>query len=95
MGDIEKAKREIRYARSAADDRRWDLLDARILECRFELRPLFRRQVAHAQPLDRHLRRVGFFFRRRHGYSSHLLSLSCSGYVSKIWEWPQLAHFSR
>src|SRR5258706_3478265 len=31
MGDIEKAKREIRYAKSAADDRRWDLLEARIL----------------------------------------------------------------
>src|SRR5436189_1009304 len=30
MGDIEKAKREIRYAKSAADDRRWDLLETRI-----------------------------------------------------------------
>jgi len=30
MGDIEKAKREIRYAKSAADDRRWDLLQTRI-----------------------------------------------------------------
>lgn len=29
-GDIEKAKREIRYAKSAAEDRRWDLLEARI-----------------------------------------------------------------
>lgn len=29
MGDIEKAKREIRYAKSAADDRRWDLLATR------------------------------------------------------------------
>ena len=30
MGDIEKARREIRYAKSAADDRRWDLLETRI-----------------------------------------------------------------
>src|SRR6185503_4840660 len=30
MGDIEKAKREIRYAKSAADDKRWDLLETRI-----------------------------------------------------------------
>jgi hypothetical protein len=30
MADIEKAKREIRYAKSAADDRRWDLLATRI-----------------------------------------------------------------
>lgn len=30
MGDLEKAKREIRYARSAAEDRRWDLLETRI-----------------------------------------------------------------
>ena len=30
MGDIEKAKREIRYAKSAADDKRWDLLATRI-----------------------------------------------------------------
>ena len=30
MGDIEKARREIRYARSAADDKRWDLLETRI-----------------------------------------------------------------
>ena len=30
MGDIEKAKREIRYAKGAADDPRWDLLETRI-----------------------------------------------------------------
>jgi len=30
MGDLEKAKREIRYAKSAADDRRWDLLETRL-----------------------------------------------------------------
>ena len=30
MGDIEKAKREIRYAKSAADDKRWDLLETRL-----------------------------------------------------------------
>ncbi len=30
MGDIEKARREIRYARSSADDRRWDQLEPRI-----------------------------------------------------------------
>lgn len=30
MADVEKARREIRYARSAADDRRWDLLESRL-----------------------------------------------------------------
>ena len=30
MGDIEKARREIRYAKSSADDGRWDLLEPRI-----------------------------------------------------------------
>src|SRR4051812_42470093 len=30
MGDIEKAKRELRYAKSAADDRRWDQLEPKI-----------------------------------------------------------------
>ncbi len=30
MGDLEKAKREIRYAKSAAEDRRWDLLETRL-----------------------------------------------------------------
>src|SRR3954469_20595718 len=30
MGDIEKAKREIRYAKSSADDRRWDQLEPKI-----------------------------------------------------------------
>ncbi len=30
MGDLEKAKREMRYAKSTADDRRWDQLEPRI-----------------------------------------------------------------
>ena len=30
MGDIEKAKREIRYVKSAVDDKRWDLVETRI-----------------------------------------------------------------
>ncbi|HZE96095.1 MAG TPA: hypothetical protein VE981_03630 [Planctomycetota bacterium] len=30
MGDLEKAKRELRYAKSTADDRRWDQLEPKI-----------------------------------------------------------------
>src|SRR5262245_40160274 len=30
LGDIEKAKREIRYEERAADDKRWDLLETQI-----------------------------------------------------------------
>src|SRR5436190_5668909 len=30
MGDIEKAKRELRYAKSSADDKRWDQLEPKI-----------------------------------------------------------------
>ena len=78
-------QRDPRQANHAKDERSpvLETEPLRILERGFEIRPLFRRQVARAQPLDRHLRRVGFFFRRRHGYSSHLPSLSCSGYISK------------